>query len=262
LDVFGEVMDALHQARQAGLDCDEFAWSIQRELLEHLTEVWREPDYGMWEVRSAARHFTYSKVMCWVAFDRAIKSAERFRLNGPIEEWRKLRDEIHRDICAHGFDARRNTFTQSYGSTALDASLLLIPSVGFLPADDPRVQGTIAAVERDLLRDGFVLRYNTEHTDDGLPGDEGAFIACSFWLADAYAMSGRVREARELFERLLGIRNDLGLLAEDYLPRANRLLGNFPQAFSHVALLDTAYNLARAAKPAEQRSERPVPAST
>jgi GH15 family glucan-1,4-alpha-glucosidase len=261
LDVFGEVMDALHQARQAGLQCDDFAWSIQRELLEHLSEVWREPDYGMWEVRSAARHFTYSKVMCWVAFDRAIKSAERFGLDGPIDCWRKLRDEIHSDICTRGFDAKRNSFTQSYGSSALDASLLLIPSVGFLPADDPRVQGTIAAVEHDLLHDGFVLRYNTEHTDDGLPGDEGAFIACSFWLADAYAMSGRVQEARQLFERLLTIRNDLGLLAEEYLPRSKRLLGNFPQAFSHVALLDTAYNLARAAKPAEQRSERPVPAS-
>jgi GH15 family glucan-1,4-alpha-glucosidase len=262
LDVFGEVMDALHQSRQAGLKCDDSAWAVQCELLEHLTEVWREPDYGMWEVRSAARHFTYSKVMCWVAFDRAIQSAERFHLQGPLDHWRELRAQIHQDICSNGFDAKRNTFTQSYGSSALDASLLLIPSVGFLPPEDARVRGTIAAIERDLLRDGFVLRYNTEDTDDGLPGSEGAFIACSFWLADAYAMTGQLEKARQLFERLLTIRNDLGLLAEEYHPRNKRLLGNFPQAFSHVALLGTAYNLARAAKPAEQRSGQAVPAAS
>ncbi|HEU4652848.1 MAG TPA: glycoside hydrolase family 15 protein, partial [Steroidobacteraceae bacterium] len=260
LDVFGEVMDALHQARKAGLKPDDSAWAVQRELLEHLADMWREPDYGMWEVRGPARHFTYSKVMCWVAFDRAIKSAERFKLEGPLDRWHELREQIHRDICANGFDSKLNSFTQSYGSSALDASLLLIPSVGFLPANDARVQGTIAAIERDLLRDGFVLRYRTDDTDDGLPGDEGAFIACSFWLADAYAMTGRIDKARELFERLLSVRNDLGLLAEEYHAPSKRLLGNFPQAFSHVALLGTAYNLARAAKPAEQRSEQHVPA--
>jgi len=260
LDVFGEVMDALHQARQAGLSSDDSVWAVQCELLEHLTEVWREPDFGMWEVRSDPRHFTYSKVMCWVAFDRAIQSVERFKLSGPVDEWRQLRQEIHRNICENGFDSKRNTFTQSYGSRALDASLLLIPSVGFLPADDPRVRGTIEAIEQELVRDGFVLRYNTAHTDDGLPGSEGAFIACSFWLADAYAMTGQLDKARALFERLLTIRNDLGLLAEEYHPGDKRLLGNFPQAFSHVALVDTAYNLARATKPAEQRSGQTVPA--
>jgi GH15 family glucan-1,4-alpha-glucosidase len=233
---------------------------VQCELLEHLTEVWREPDFGMWEVRSDPRHFTYSKVMCWVAFDRAIQTVERFKLRGPVDQWRQLRQEIHRNICENAFDSTRNTFTQSYGSRALDASLLLIPSVGFLPADDPRVRGTIAAIEQELVRDGFVLRYNTAHTDDGLPGSEGAFIACSFWLADAYAMTGQLDKARALFERLLTIRNDLGLLAEEYHPGDKRLLGNFPQAFSHVALVDTAYNLARATKPAEQRSGQAVPA--
>ncbi|MFL6576809.1 MAG: glycoside hydrolase family 15 protein, partial [Povalibacter sp.] len=260
LDVYGEVMDALHQARQGGLKSDEPAWAMQLKLLEHVASVWREPDYGMWEVRSQPRHFTYSKIMTWVAFDRAIKSAERFKLPGPVEEWRKLRAEIHEDVLRHGFDAERNTFVQSYGSKALDASLLLIPCVGFLPPTDSRVRGTVAAIERGLIRDGFVLRYDTTESDDGLPAGEGAFLACSFWLADAYAMCGRVQEAKALFERLVALRSDLGLLAEEYDVNAKRQVGNFPQAFSHVALLNTAYNLARKQKPAEQRSEHVVPA--
>ena len=259
LDVYGEVMDALHQARQGGLPSDEPGWAMQLKLLEHVESVWREPDYGMWEIRSEPRHFTYSKMMTWVAFDRAIKSAERFQLAGPVERWRALREEIHSDVLRHGFDQKRNTFVQSYGSKALDASLLLIPSVGFLPAEDSRVQGTIAAIERELLRDGFVLRYDTAEADDGLPVGEGAFLACSFWLADAYAMCGRLKDARALFDRLIALRSDVGLLAEEYDVNAKRQVGNFPQAFSHVALLNTAYNLARKQKPAEQRSEQHVP---
>ena len=261
LDVYGEVIDALYQARQAGLEPDEPSWAMQLKVLEHLESVWRNPDYGIWEVRSSARHFTYSKVMAWVAFDRAIKSVERFGLEGPVDRWRILRDEIHDAVCRHGFDTARNTFVQSYGSSALDASLLLIPSVGFLPPHDPRVIGTVAAIEKHLLRDCFVLRYDTSDTDDGLPVGEGAFIACSFWLADAYAMCGRLQEANSLFERLAGLASDLGLLAEEYDADLRRQVGNFPQAFSHVALLGTAYNLRRRDKPAEQRSERQVPAA-
>ena len=234
LDVYGEVMDALHQARQAGLRRSEPAWAMQLALLAHLEEVWREPDYGLWEVRSAPRHFTYSRVMAWVAFDRAIKSVERFGLAGPVDRWRALRDEIHSDVCTCGFDSVRNTFVQSYGARELDASLLLIPAVGFLPIGDSRVQGTIAAIEKNLLRDGFVLRYDTLESDDGLPAGEGAFLACSFWLADVYAMCGRLDEANALFDRLVALSNDLGLLAEEYDVATRRLVGNFPQAFSHL----------------------------
>ncbi|MDQ2083815.1 glycoside hydrolase family 15 protein [Xanthobacteraceae bacterium Astr-EGSB] len=261
LDVFGEIMDVLHQARRTGLTTDESGWAVQRSLLEHLASVWREPDEGIWEMRGPSRHFTFSKVMAWVAFDRAIKSAEAFGLEGPVERWHTLRDEIHAEVCARGFDGELGSFTQSYGSKSLDASLLLLPSVGFLPADDPRIAGTIAAIERDLACDGFILRYRTEEADDGLPGHEGAFLACSFWLVDAYILQKRWADARALFERLVGLTNDVGLLSEEYDPHAGRMLGNFPQAFSHVGLVNSAYNLTRAEKPAEQRARKePAPA--
>ncbi len=255
LDVFGEVMDALHQARQGGLATSETGWSLQCELLAHLTTAWEQPDYGIWEVRGPPRHFTYSKIMAWVAFDRAIKDAERYRLSAPIDEWRALRERIHRQVCERGYDAKRNCFVQSYGSDQLDASLLLIGELGFLPPHDARVDGTIRAIESHLMRDGLVLRYDTAASDDGLPPGEGVFLACSFWLADAYAMCGRVAEAEALFERLLSLSNNLGLLAEEYDPAAHRMVGNFPQGFSHLSLVGTAFNLAHANKPAEQRSE-------
>jgi GH15 family glucan-1,4-alpha-glucosidase len=254
LDVFGEVMDALHQARRGSLDPRDEDWAFQRAMLEHLTTVWNQPDEGIWEVRGVARQFTYSKVMAWVAFDRAIRAMEVFGLDGPMDHWRAVRRAIHEDVCTRGFDREIGSFVQSYGSKELDASLLLLPSVGFLPPTDPRVRGTIEAVERRLFVDGFLLRYDTNTSDDGLPGGEGAFLACSFWLADAYVLMKRVDDARRLFERLLGLRNDVGLLAEEYDTGARRLVGNFPQAFSHIALVNTAHNLARANKPAEQRS--------
>ena len=255
LDVFGEVMDALHQARRGGLTPREADWEFQRELLAHVESVWTQPDEGLWEVRGGRRHFTHSKVMAWLAVDRGIRGAEAFGLAGPLDEWRALRRRIHEDVCRHGFDPALGSFVQSYGSRELDASLLLLPTIGFLPPDDPRILGTIAAVERRLLVDGFVLRYDTGTSDDGLPPGEGAFLACSFWLADAYAITGRVDQARALFTRLLALRNDVGLLAEEYDTRAHRLVGNFPQAFSHVALVNTAHNLARATKPVKQRAE-------
>jgi len=254
LDVFGEVMDALHQARVGGLQAREADWAFQRALLEYLETVWNAPDQGMWEIRGPAQHFTYSKVMAWVALDRGIRNAESLGTDGPLEQWRVLRKRIHEEVCARAFDPARMSFMQSYGSTELDASLLLIPTTGFLPAEDPRVLGTIAAVERELVVDGFVLRYNTSTTDDGLPPGEGAFLACTFWLADAYALTGRPDAARQLFERLLSLRTDLGLLSEEYDVTAKRLVGNFPQAFSHIALVTTAHNLGRVAKPAKQRS--------
>ena len=253
LDVFGEVMDALHHARRGGLAGSDPAWALQRALLAHLEKVWEKPDEGIWETRGGPQHFTHSKVMAWTAFDRAIQSAEELGLEGPLDAWRELRARIHRDVCERGFDAELGSFVQAYGAKHLDASLLLMPSLGFLPAEDPRVRGTLRAVERLLLRDGFVLRYDTAATDDGLPPGEGAFLACSFWLADAWIAQGREAEARALFERLLSIRNDVGLLAEEYDPRLGRQVGNFPQAFSHVALVDTALNLASAKKPIEQR---------
>ena len=254
LDVFGEVMDALHQARRGGIDPHDADWPFQRALLDHLASVWNRADEGIWEVRGGARHFTYSKVMAWVALDRGIKAMETSGLPGPLAAWRALRQTIHDEVCARGFDSRVGSFIQSYGSTELDASLLLLPTVGFLPVEDPRIRGTIAAVEQHLLVDGFVLRYNTASGHDGLPPGEGAFLACSFWLADAYLLTGRVDEARQLFERLVGVATDLGLLAEEYDVTAARLVGNFPQAFSHIALVNTAYNLSRAEKPVEQRS--------
>jgi GH15 family glucan-1,4-alpha-glucosidase len=260
LDVYGEVMDALHQARRGGLAAWESGWDLQKAMLTHLTSCWRDPDEGIWEVRGPRQHFTYSKVMAWVAFDRMIKSAEAFGLAGPIDQWKQVRVEIHADVCAKGIDPERGCFTQAYGSKELDASLLLLPAVGFLPPEDPRIRNTVEAIERDLMAGGFVLRYHTTRTDDGLPPGEGAFLACSFWLADAYMMLGRKADARRLFERLLDLRNDVGLLAEEYDPRLKRQVGNFPQAFSHVALVNTAANLSRAIKPAEQRSNKDVAA--
>jgi GH15 family glucan-1,4-alpha-glucosidase len=255
LDVYGEVLDALYQARRMGLTPNEAAWNLERALLEHLENIWDLPDEGLWEVRGGRRQFTHSKVMAWVAFDRAVRSVEEFGLSGPAEGWRRLREQIHADVCRSGFDTELNSFVQSYGAKQLDASLLLLPLVGFLAADDPRIIGTVAAVEKHLLRDCFVARYNTESAVDGLPGDEGAFLACSFWLADNYILQGRYADARRMFERLLELRNDVGLLAEEYDPRARRQVGNFPQAFSHVALINTAHNLTRAYGPAQHRAE-------
>ena len=255
IDVFGEVMDALHQGRRGGLAATDSAWGLQRALINRLQEVWREPDEGIWEVRGERRHFTYSKVMAWVAFDRGIKAIEHCGLEGPIDTWRAERERIHADVCVNGFDPDMGSFVQSYGSTQLDASLLLMPTVGFLPVSDPRILGTVAAIEDRLLVDGLVLRYDTAESDDGLPPGEGAFLACSFWLADVYVMQGRMDEARRLFQHLLGLRNDVGLLAEEYDPVAGRQVGNFPQAFSHISLLNTAQNLSRVEKPAEQRAE-------
>jgi GH15 family glucan-1,4-alpha-glucosidase len=254
LDVYGEVLDALYQARRMGLAPSEAGWQLERTLVEHLEKIWDQPDEGIWEVRGGRRHFTHSKVMVWVAFDRAIRTVEEFGLDGPVERWRALRERIHGEVCRRGFDPELNSFVQSYGAKVLDASLLLIPQVGFLPASDPRVQGTVAAIERHLLRDGFVARYDPADAADGLPGGEGAFLACSFWLADNYVLQDRRDEARALFDRLLSLRNDVGLLAEEYDPRVRRQVGNFPQAFSHVALVNTAHNLTRAYGPAQHRA--------
>jgi GH15 family glucan-1,4-alpha-glucosidase len=253
LDVYGELMDALHQGRKGPLDAYEPAWGMQRALMGHLEKVWDEPDEGIWEVRGPRRHFTYSKIMCWVALDRAIKAVERFGLDGPLERWKALRERIHDEVCRKGYDSRKGAFVQSYGSEELDASLLLIPHTGFLPAHDPRMRGTVAAIERELVEGGLVYRYRTHQGQDGLPPGEGAFLACSFWLADNYLLQGRAAEGRELFERLLGLCNDVGLLAEEYEPAARRHLGNFPQAFSHIALINTAFNLSERLKPAEER---------
>jgi GH15 family glucan-1,4-alpha-glucosidase len=254
IDIYGEVLDALFQASLAGLDQEYGDWDLQCALVAHLSTVWDEPDEGIWEVRGGRRHFTYSKVMAWVAFDRAIKSAERFGFAGPVGEWRALRDHIHRQVCEKGYDPMLGAFVQSYGSTALDASALLIPLVGFLPPSDPRVKSTVAAIERELSDNGLILRYRTEENVDGLAGHEGAFLACSFWMVDNLILIGCRERARALFDRLLALRNDLGLLAEEYDTRHRRMVGNFPQAFSHVALINSAKNLWEAEKPAEQRS--------
>ncbi len=255
LDVYGEVLDALYQGRRMGLAPSTDGWRLERALAEYLETVWDQPDEGIWEVRGGRRHFTHSKAMVWVAFDRAVRSIEEFGLDGPAERWRGLRERIHDDVCRNGFDGKLNSFVQSYGAKALDASLLLLPLVGFLPADDLRIRGTVAAVERHLLRNGFVARYDPTDAADGLPGDEGVFLACSFWLADNYVLQGRYDDARALFQRLLALRNDVGLLAEEYDPRAGRQVGNFPQAFSHVALVNTAHNLSRPYGPAQHRAE-------
>jgi GH15 family glucan-1,4-alpha-glucosidase len=254
LDVYGEVMDALHQARMGGMPNIAAGWDLQIALLDHLEKIWRQPDEGIWEVRGPSQQFTHSKVMAWVAFDRAIKGVEDFRLEGPVDRWRKVRAEIHADVCDQGFDPALNSFVRTYGSRELDASLLLLPAVGFLPPDDPRIAGTIDAIEERLVVDGLVLRYDTLRAHDGLPAGEGAFLACSFWLVDAYVMLGRTEKAKALYARLAALANDLGLLSEEYDVRSGRFLGNFPQAFSHVALVNTAFNLTRPQKPAEQRS--------
>ena len=253
LDVYGEVMDALHQGRIGGLHLAA-AWEFQRALLAHLETVWRAPDEGIWEVRGGRRHFTHSKVMAWVAFDRGIKAVEAFGLDGPVDQWRRIRADIHAEVCGRAFNVDLGAFAQAYDSDRLDASALLIPQVGFLPPDDPRVLGTIDAIERKLVRAGLVLRYDTAAGDDGLPPGEGAFLPASFWLADAYVLIGRRADARRLFQRLVGLCNDVGLLAEEYDTGAQRLVGNFPQAFSHIALINTAHNIVASIKPCEQRS--------
>jgi GH15 family glucan-1,4-alpha-glucosidase len=260
LDVYGEIMDVLHQARERRLASADAGWQLQIALAEHLEGVWSHPDHGMWEVRGEAEHFTSSKVMAWVAFDRLICSAERFGLEAPLRRWRSLRRRLHTEVCQRGFDHRRGTFVRSYGSKHLDASLLLLPLVGFLRPEDPRVRGTVEAIERDLTEDGFVMRYDTRVSHDGLPGREGVFLPCSFWLADNWVLLQRHREARDLFERLLALRNDVGLLSEEFDPRAGRLLGNFPQSFSHIALINTAHNLTRDRGPAHQRAAHNPPA--
>ncbi len=258
LDVYGEVLEALYLARQGGLPASAESWQLEKALVDYVSRIWDRPDEGIWEVRGGPQHFVHSKVMAWVAVDRAIRSAEEFSLAAPLDDWRTLRATIHADVCARGFDASSGSFVQAYGSTQLDASLLLIPTVGFLPHHDPRVLGTIAAIERHLVVDGFVLRYDSSRTADGLPPGEGAFLACSFWLADNYALCGRHEEARALFERLLALRNDVGLLAEEFDSHAGRLVGNFPQAFSHLSLIGTAMNLSHPGDaqtaPAVQRS--------
>jgi GH15 family glucan-1,4-alpha-glucosidase len=245
LDVYGEVFDALYQARAAGLAPTDDGWRVGRRLLDWLSDAWELPDEGIWEVRGPRQHFVHSKVMAWVAFDRAIKTVERFGREGPVDGWRAIRDKIHASVCENGFDPDLNAFVQAYGSKALDASVLMIPLVGFLPATDPRMVGTTDAIAKHLMKDGYVRRYDTRVTEDGLPPGEGTFLPCTFWYADNLALQGRTEEAREVFERLLALRNDLGLLSEEYDPVSKRLLGNFPQAFSHIGLIATALNLAR-----------------
>jgi GH15 family glucan-1,4-alpha-glucosidase len=254
LDIYGEVMDALHHGRAGGLAFKEAGWALQQELLKHLGSIWMEPDEGIWEVRGGRRHFTYSKVMAWAAFDRAVKTVEQFGLEGPVDVWRATRRLIHDEVCREAFNPEIGAFVQSYGSKQLDAAVLLAPLVGFLPPTDPRVRSTVEAIERDLMVDGLVRRYDPEVSNDGLPGNEGAFLACSFWFADNLVLLGRYQDARQLFERLLALRNDVGLLSEEYDAKAKRLVGNFPQAFSHIALINTAHNLSQMQKPAQQRS--------
>ena len=254
LDVYGEVFDSLHQTRQLELAEDPNVWALQLAILEFLEGAWKQPDEGIWEVRGGRRDFTHSKVMAWVAFDRAVRAVEHFGLEGPVDRWRAAADEVHREVCDRGFDAERNTFTQSYGSKALDASTLMIPLVGFLPPGDPRVAGTVEAIERELVVDGFVTRYDSSGGVDGLPAGEGVFLPCSFWLADNLCMVGRRDDGLALFERLRALTNDVGLLSEEYDPAARRMLGNFPQAFTHVSLVNTAANLTRAVSPARHRA--------
>jgi GH15 family glucan-1,4-alpha-glucosidase len=264
LDVYGEVLEALYFGRTKGMPSDDTVWSLECGLIEHLEKIWSEPDDGLWEQRGGRKQFTHSKVMAWVAVDRAIRSAEEFGAEIPLDDWRELRQKIHDNVCANGYDPELKSFVQTYGSKNLDTALLMIPLVGFLPADDERVINTVAAVETHLFVDGFVKRYDNEIVGDGLPGGEGVFLACSFWLADNYVLLGRIDDARKLFESLLRICNDVGLLSEEYDPYAKRQVGNFPQAFSHLGLINTAYNLSKAAGPAVMRgnpSQRPADAS-
>jgi len=260
LDVYGELIDAFHQSRMAKLKLDEQTWALECAVLNHLAEVWDQPDHGIWERRGQPKHYVFSKVMTWVAFDRGIKSAETFGFKAPLLHWRTLREAIHRDVCNNGFDAEENAFVESYGSKLLDASVLLLPAVGFLPPSDPRIRGTIASVEKCLMRDGFVLRHDPRELPAGQPPLEGAFLACSLWLADAYVLSGDLDKAQALFDRVVGIANDVGLLAEEYDSVARRQTGNFPQALTHIALINTAHNLSAARrkseKPAMQRSKK------
>ncbi|HEX5751260.1 MAG TPA: glycoside hydrolase family 15 protein [Archangium sp.] len=253
LDVFGEVLDCLHMARRSGVPAREESWNLKRHLLDFLESNWERPDEGIWEVRGPPQHFTYSKVMAWVAVDRAIKTVEQYGLPGPVERWRALRARIHAQVCERGYDAGRGSFVQAYGSRELDAALLLIPQLGFLPPSDPRVVGTVDTIQRELSEGGLVRRYDTRRSEDGLPPGEGTFLACSFWLADALTLLCRLDEAQALFERLLSLCNDVGLLAEEYDPRTKRQLGNFPQAFSHVALINTAQNLTSPSCPITER---------
>jgi GH15 family glucan-1,4-alpha-glucosidase len=252
LDVYGELMDAFHQSRVAELRLDKGTWDVECAVLKHLAEVWDQPDNGIWERRGDGRHYVSSKVMTWVGFDRAIKSAERFGFDAPLDQWRSLRDTIHREVCEKGFDPAQNAFVESYGSQLLDASILLLPSVGFLPASDPRVLGTLAAIEKYMMRDGFVLRHDPREISDEKQPIEGAFLACSLWLADAYVLAGEIAKAQALFDRVVAVANDLGLLAEEFDSGAGRQTGNFPQALTHIALINTAHNLSDAKKPIEK----------
>jgi GH15 family glucan-1,4-alpha-glucosidase len=252
LDVYGELIDALYQARLAELKLDASSWALGRAVLEHVEEVWDEPDHGIWEKRGEKKHYVFSKVMTWVAFDRAVKAVERFQLDAPLDRWRALRDEICRDICEHGFDRKQNAFVECYGSQLLDASLLLLPSVGFLPATDPRILGTVAAIEKYLMRDGFVLRHDPREVSEEQQPIEGAFLACSLWLADAYVLAGEIGKAQAIFDRVVAVANDLGLLAEEYDPGAGRQTGNFPQALTHIALINAAHNISDAKRPLEK----------
>ncbi len=255
LDVYGELMDVFHQSRMAKLELGDATWALECKLLDHLAETWRESDAGIWEQRGPGKQYVSSKVLVWVAFDRGIKSAEHFGFEAPVEQWRQLRDEIHRDICENGFDREQNTFVESYGAKVLDASTLLFPSVGFLPASDPRIVGTLAAIEKHLVRDGFVLRHDPRAITDEQQPIEGAFLACTLWLADAYVLSGDIDRAEVLLNRVAAVANDLGLLSEEYDTVAHRQTGNFPQALTHIALVNTVHNISSARKPAMQRSE-------